>query len=34
VTGSWPAADLKDMKCQMTVFDGKIVFQAEQPVAN
>jgi predicted amidohydrolase YtcJ len=29
-----PTADLKDMKCQMTVFDGKIVFQAEQPAAN
>lgn len=29
-----PTADLKDMKCQMTVFDGKIVFQAGQPAAN
>lgn len=29
-----PTADLKDMKCQMPVFDGKIVFQAEQPVAS
>ncbi|MBF8291299.1 MAG: Amidohydro 3 protein [Steroidobacteraceae bacterium] len=29
-----PTADLKEMKCQMTVFDGKVVFQAEQPAAN
>lgn len=29
-----PTADLKDMKCQMTVFDGKIVFQAESSAAN
>jgi len=29
-----PTADLRGMECQMTVFDGKIVFQAEQPVVN
>ena len=29
-----PTADLKDMKCEMTVFDGRIVFQAESPAAN
>jgi len=29
-----PTADLKDMHCEMTVFDGSIVFQAEPRAAN
>jgi len=27
---SVPAAALKDMKCEMTIFDGRVVYQSQQ----